>query len=109
MRVSEEPDCIHLFRQNPVFYLPAFEISRSCRTASDVHPLGCAGLQSECQHLVRLVADRQSEMVHGPPQFRVYGSATAVGSLQSAPIASMSFDGSLDTGQWNYMVNASAK
>jgi hypothetical protein len=34
MRVSEEPVCIHLFRQNR-FCLPAFEISRSCRTASE--------------------------------------------------------------------------
>jgi hypothetical protein len=34
MRVSEEPVYIYLFRQNPVFYLPAFEISLSCRTAS---------------------------------------------------------------------------
>ncbi len=33
MRVPEEPVCIDLFRQNPVFYLPAFEISSSCRTA----------------------------------------------------------------------------
>jgi hypothetical protein len=28
MRVSEEPVCTYLFRQNPVFNLPAFEISR---------------------------------------------------------------------------------
>jgi hypothetical protein len=35
MRVPEEPVCIDLFRKNPVFYLPAFEISRSCRTASE--------------------------------------------------------------------------
>jgi hypothetical protein len=34
MRVPEEPVRIDLFRQNPVFYLPAFEISRLCRTAS---------------------------------------------------------------------------
>jgi hypothetical protein len=38
MSVPEEPVFIHLFRQNPVFsYLPAFEIYRSCRTASDKH------------------------------------------------------------------------
>ncbi len=35
-----------------------------------------------------------------------YESAKAVGSLQSAPMVSMSFDGNLDTAQWNYMVNA---
>jgi hypothetical protein len=33
MRVSEEPVCINLFKKNS-FFLPAFEISRSCRTAS---------------------------------------------------------------------------
>ncbi len=34
MRVSEDPVCIYLFRQNLVFYHLAFEISRLCRTAS---------------------------------------------------------------------------
>ncbi len=34
MRVSEEPVCIDIFSAKSSFYLPAFEISRSCRTAS---------------------------------------------------------------------------
>jgi hypothetical protein len=34
MRVSKEPVCIYLFSAKSSFYLPAFEISRSCRTAS---------------------------------------------------------------------------
>jgi hypothetical protein len=34
MKVPEEPVFIYLFRQNPVFYLPAFEISRSRRIPS---------------------------------------------------------------------------
>ncbi len=34
IRVPEEPVCINLFRKKSSFYLPAFEISRSCRTGS---------------------------------------------------------------------------
>jgi hypothetical protein len=34
MRVSEEPVCIHLFRQIQFLPQTTFEISRSCRTAS---------------------------------------------------------------------------
>ncbi len=42
MSVPGEPVCIYLFRKNPVFYLPAFEISRSCRTASEGKNVGIA-------------------------------------------------------------------
>jgi hypothetical protein len=53
--VPEEPVCVHLFRRNPVFsfYLPAFENSRSCRTASG---------GQEPNHTVHTTAIK-----HGPP------------------------------------------
>ncbi len=42
MRVAEEPVCIYLFGQNPVFTF-FYEISCSCRTASAGPRLKCAG------------------------------------------------------------------
>ncbi len=47
MRVSEEPVCIDLFRQNPVFTSPAFEISRSSR----IPPLGLIGQKERLRNM----------------------------------------------------------
>jgi hypothetical protein len=65
MRVSEEPVCMFLFRQNLVFTSLAFEISRSCRTAYGHTP--AATPCDMCDTLCQTVKNRSLSFNPGRP------------------------------------------